>query len=488
MTKYNERPVTVPTEQTAAYEAVENGSSGFEPQSDGTRDVADSGGDEPQVSNSASNAEQLNSEMKEEELKQVSGNGTASHTEENAKVVSPKADKESKQKNDECRFVPSSSTKNTSIMEEKNLSANPLPTGVAQKELLKIAGELSPDELQFCKDETEQILNVLSPKQFAKFLVGACQAIDLTSAEESGEIIIARLDMNRKPKAKAIEELYKTILEVGTQIMCLVIPATVAVHFGYRVTDFEGNPIPEDKLCRTIVIFDGQTRYYAIQKIRKENPDKVVPRLYAYFPLHWVRLDKMLQAINLKVFTWSNSDFMTGVLSKTNISADVKTVLEYIQKLEGRGYNYTAACEFVTLEKGIIRKCPLVKAMSEENPCLTYERFEFGLEIHKAAITKFSGKNEDALKSKTIPELIIGAWEKSCKDLSQKEATRYIITFLEGLGNDELLEIVSPSEYKRGCGKKKEVFVKKQFEKSFKAFMKDNPYAKFKNVQDEETV
>lgn len=98
MTKYNERPVTVPTEQTAAYEAVENGSSGFEPQSDSTRDVAHSGGDEPQVSNSASYAEQLNPEMKEEELKQVSGNGTASHTEENAKVDPPKADKEGKQK------------------------------------------------------------------------------------------------------------------------------------------------------------------------------------------------------------------------------------------------------------------------------------------------------------------------------------------------------------------------------------------------------
>lgn len=56
MNNENERPVTVPTEQAAAHEAVKNGSSGFEPQSDVTRDVADSGGDEPQVSNSANNA------------------------------------------------------------------------------------------------------------------------------------------------------------------------------------------------------------------------------------------------------------------------------------------------------------------------------------------------------------------------------------------------------------------------------------------------
>lgn len=94
----NLSPATESTEQAAAYEAVENGRSGFDPLSDGTKDVAYSGGDEPQVSNSASDAEQIETKMKEEELKQVSGNGTASHTEENAKVDPPKADKEGKQK------------------------------------------------------------------------------------------------------------------------------------------------------------------------------------------------------------------------------------------------------------------------------------------------------------------------------------------------------------------------------------------------------
>lgn len=35
MNNVNLRPVTVPTEQAAAYETAENGSGGFEPQSDG---------------------------------------------------------------------------------------------------------------------------------------------------------------------------------------------------------------------------------------------------------------------------------------------------------------------------------------------------------------------------------------------------------------------------------------------------------------------
>lgn len=355
---------------------------------------------------------------------------------------------------------------------------------VTQEELLKITEGLSLADLELCKREAKQITDVLSPKQFAKLMVlgsESCSLIDLLGAEEAGEIIIARLDMNRKPKGRAIELMAETILEVGSQIMCLVIPATVAVHFGYKVTDFDGNPIPDNKLSITIVIIDGQTRYSAIRKIRKDNPDKKVPRLYAYFPLHWVELDKMLQAINLKVFTWSNSDFMTGVLGNANISDATKAALMYIQNLETKGYNYTAACELVTQKKGIIRKNPLVKAMSEKVPQLDFSLSEFGIGIHRVAITKFVGKYENALRNKTVPELIIDKWEKSCKELSQKEATEYIKSFLYRLSSEEIVEMDSPSEYKRGCGKKKEVFVKKQFEKSFQAFLKDNPYSNFKN-------
>lgn len=207
-------------------------------------------------------------------------------------------------------------------------------------------------------------------------------------------------------------------------------------------------------------------------------------QLYAYFPLHWIALDTMLQAINLKVFTWMNSDFMTGVLGNTSIDKDTKSALEYIQMLESRGYNYTSACEWVTLTKGIVRKTPLVKAMSEANPNLSYLYSESGMAIHKAALEKFSGANENALKNKTIPELVIEKWCTACKEMSQKDATKYIISFIEGIGNDDLREMVSPSEYKRGCGKKKEVFVKEQFERSYQTFQETNP---LKPEQNEKT-
>ena len=353
---------------------------------------------------------------------------------------------------------------------------------IVQKELLKLVGELSSTDVEFCKAETQKLVD-LSPKMFARAFL-SLYLVDLLGAEEAGEIRVARLVMNRNPKVKSVESLKGTILEIGTQIMCVIIPATVAVKFGYNVTDFDGNYIPEEELSKTVVVIDGQTRYSAARKIRKEYPDRKM-ELYAYFPLHWLALDKMLQAINLKVFTWMNSDFMTGVLGNANINKATKAALEYIKMLESRGYNYTSSCEWVTLIKGIIKKPLLVKAMSAENPNLSYSYSEFGIAIHKAALEKFSGTNEGALKSKTIPELIIDKWNAACRKLSQEAATEYIISFIRNIENDKLIEMVSPSEYKRGCGKKKEEFVKKQFEQAYQTYLKFKP---LKPDQDEKDL
>ena len=352
---------------------------------------------------------------------------------------------------------------------------------VSEKALIEIVGDLSLEDKEFCEKETKQILELLSPKQFAALLLEAVTVIDLFGAEQAGEIVVGRLVMNRKPKNKSVNALAETIRDVGVQIMPLVIPATVAKHFGYEIEDFDGNPIPEDKLGITIVIIDGQTRYLAIQKLRKEQPDLVLSNVYAYFPLHWTSLTKMLQAINLKVFTWTNSDFISG-LRGIGLKPEVEKALAYIQSLEQRGYNFTAACEWGTLLKGIIRKTLLVKAMNKPDINLEYENSPYAMDIHQTAKKTFSGKNEDALKNKTIPELIIIKWNAICEDLSKKEATAYIKSFLNNLIADEISEMVSPINYKRGEGKKKEAFVKEQFEKSFQAFVDAHPYAEFRNT------
>lgn len=370
-------------------------------------------------------------------------------------------------------------TSNSQVSPEEGRQVNNVVEHVSEKTLIGITGDLSSEDKEFCEKETKQIIDLLSPKQFAHFLSKGLYLIELYGAEEIGKIIVARLAMNRKPKNKSVNALAETIRDVGVQIMPLVIPATVAKHFGYEIEDFDGNPIPEDKLGITIVIIDGQTRYLAIQKLRKEQPDLVLSNVYAYFPLHWTSLTKMLQAINLKVFTWTNSDFISG-LRGIGLKPEVEKALAYIQSLEQRGYNFTAACEWGTLVKGIIRKTLLVKAMNKPDTDLEYENSEYAMDIHQEARKVFSGKNEDALKNKTIPERIITKWNAICEDLSKKEATAYIKAFLKSLTSDEITEMVSPTDYKRGEGKKKEAFVKEQFEESFQTFVEAHPYEAFR--------
>ena len=461
-------------------------------------------------------------------LTHLNESGTASRNENNALVEPLKADKEAEQKNNNSNMVENNQNPVTEVSEQgavqatvesvnngmipqgsatpdSNSSANqtdilnkesaktmkkednhPLPTplNIGQdhavvRDLLKITGELSPENQEFCQNETMKISD-LSPKHFAK-VFNTFLLLDLLGAEEAGDIIIAKFLLNRIPKDKAVSELASAIKDVGCQIMCLVIPGTVAAKFGYTIVGFDGNPIPDELLYKVIVIVDGQTRFSGIRRIRREHPDKLAPRVYAYTPLQWVDLSKMLQAINLKVFSWSNSDFITGVLANDKVADDTKDALAYIQRLESEGYNYTAACEWVTLVPGIVRRNPLVKAMDSDEPTLKFDYSEFGIMIHKASIQKFKGSNSLALKSKTLPELVIAQWKKACKPLSQEDATLYIMDLIQSLTQNDVDEIASPSGYKRNCGKKKEDFVKMQFDKASKLFLQSNPYKTHKS-------
>lgn len=338
---------------------------------------------------------------------------------------------------------------------------------------------LSDDIINSCKEAEAKIVNELKPDGLAGTAIGI-SLINLTGAYKAGKIKVARLKMNRNPKSKAIKVLKESMKQFGQHIMLLVIPAIIAKKMGFEVEDFNGNEIPEEELIMTVVIIDGQTRLQAFLYALNEDPTSSICDLYAYFALQWIPLDEMLKLINLKVFSWRNSDFITGVLSNTTITDKTKEALMFIQKLEADGYNYTAACELVTMSKGIIRKAPLVKAMSSKESSLEFNMSEFGIQICKAVQKKFAGKNESAIKSKTIPELIIDKWNIVCVELGQKEAVKYMTDFIGGINNKTLNELVSPSGYVRGKSKKKEEFIRKTFNKAFKEFQTSHPYSEFK--------
>lgn len=331
-----------------------------------------------------------------------------------------------------------------------------------------------------CQDAIQKFKEV-APEQILEVMPGLLTILDFNGIINVGKLKIGRLVMNRWPKQKSVNSMALSIMADGIQVMLLVIPGVIAVKMGYTVEDFDGNPIPEEQLPYAVIIVDGQTRYMAIRKIMKEYPDKAPANVFAYFPTNWINLTKMLQAINLKVFTWKNSDYITGIIGMGNIDMKVKAALKYVQTLEKSGYNYTAACEWMTLVKGIIRKPSLVKAMNGAEAKLSYDNSDYGFKIHVAAKAKFTGANEKVLKNKTVPEFIIDKWNNACNELNKKEATSYIIAYLNGLADKDVTEIVSPSCYKRGNGKPKADFIKAQLEASFVKFSKANPFEAFKD-------
>lgn len=342
-------------------------------------------------------------------------------------------------------------------------------------------GKLSKEQLEYCEKAVQDLVEKLESDGLAGTVMRK-SIINITGAHKTGKINVARLKMNRKPKQKAVRALQEAMMLSGQQIMLLVIPAKVAKNLGFEIESFDETEIREDELSMTVVIIDGQTRMKAYLEAIKEDPNSQISNLYAYFPLNWVNMNDMLTSINLKVFTWKNSDFMTGVLSQEKMKSEDRGMLEYIKELESKGYNYTSACEWATLKKGIITKTPLVKAMSSINPSLDTLYSQNAIKISKAAREKFEGDNESALKRKAFPEFIIIKWNEAGRELNYSEREDCLIKFFNELSDDEVKNIVFPCEYKRGCGRKREEFVIENLEASFNTFLSKHPYSTFKKV------
>lgn len=341
-------------------------------------------------------------------------------------------------------------------------------------------GNLSDDIIKICKEAEEKIVNMLEPDGLAGTVMEK-SLINLTGAYKAGKIKVARLKMNRKPKAKAIKALKESIMKVGQQILLLLIPATVAKAMGFEIESFDGKDIPEDELSITVVVVDGQTRLQAYLEFLDEDPNSSMSDLFAYFPLNLVSLGEMLTSINLKVFCWKNSDFITGILGTGNVEDEKKKALKYIKELESANYNYTSACEWVTFRKGIITKTPLVNAMNFSSSSLDLQQSKYAIEIIQAARNKFTGDNESALKRKAFPEFIITQWNDAGSELIYSERVECFKKFFDGLSDEDVNNIAKPSGYTRKCGKKKEEFIIEQLEKSFKEFLTSHPYSEFKD-------
>ena len=61
-------------------------------------------------------------------------------------------------------------TSNSQVSPEEGRQVNNVVEHVSEKTLIGITGDLSSEDKEFCEKETKQIIDLLSPKQFAHFL------------------------------------------------------------------------------------------------------------------------------------------------------------------------------------------------------------------------------------------------------------------------------------------------------------------------------
>ena len=121
--------------------------------------------------------------------------------------------------------------KTEDVMNEKNINAvkeetaeEMVDTEKSNNRTTDMNGQLSEDIIKLCKKAEKEIVNVLESDGLAGTILEK-NIINLTGAINTGKIKVARLKMNRKPKAKAIKALKESMKQFGQQIMLLIIPS-----------------------------------------------------------------------------------------------------------------------------------------------------------------------------------------------------------------------------------------------------------------------
>lgn len=407
MNNENQRPVTVSTEQAAAYEAVENGSSGFEPQSDGTKDVAHSGGDEPQVSNSASDAGQIETIMKEEELKQVSGNGAASHTEENAKVDPPKADKEG----------------------EQSASINSCKTTNVKRLELK-----------------EGILYHMSE-------IGI------------GNIFLNYIQSNRREK-KQIDDKLKTCEAVGMQVPAIITDSSIVKDAGYSqasfLTDKESTP---DEISFGFTKVKGNNRYRAyLEALEKE---RTIPgyKAFDYIFVYKKYPDaktfcESYRNMNLYNVPTKTSDFANDILATSQLPALIKYKEKIAAKLTPK------AAGLATVGREIVKR-DMKDIFNDKIPSYLQgeEMLVITEPIYNAVMQAFCSEKKAKPIVKGTPIWTYNA-KKLNASMDKKAESEKLVKLYSGLGSRECSELM---DAKAEGGRTKEQIIHQILEKCYSA-------------------
>lgn len=321
------------------------------------------------------------------------------------------------------------------------------------------------DNSQIINDSVEKFM-----KEHREFVTtfndGQNAVIDIDAGFRSNKMKLVRVKINRLPLGKNVKRLNDSMLSIGQQQPILVAPAPALVMMGYDLEDFDGKSVDSKNLDDSLAVIDGQTRTKAYLQAKVKDASK----LFGIFisAKTGMTLDALLTGINRNSFTWSAQDYATAII--VNPGAANREIYLKIQQLRQKGYSDTAADEWVTGEKGTLRKGKILK----EAQCKltkTFSNASSFTKIHDTAVAKFGEAKGSPLLLKSMPEYIIEKWEKFRDDKGQDFATQQITAFINSLSSEEVKEL---SEVKGNKDQTKQQVFRNTFDKYFDRYFSKN--------------
>ena len=345
---------------------------------------------------------------------------------------------------------------------------------------------LTPEEVGFLvrltllhKAEVKRIAN--DPRYKAVvYNDGKNAVVDLASAVKAG-VVIVRQKMNRihGRDQKATGE---SLVQDGAQHMLIVMTLAEARMAGIEVERFANDPhkdqpIPDDAL----VVIDGHGRLDYLYSLELEK----WPAIFAHFMSenasgHIDPKTGFVQ-LNLNDTIWGGGNFLLIRIFEDGES--VEAGWKYIAELVNKGYKYTAACEWATLQSGNITKREITSNDKEKYKALFAHHYH-AIKVHEAMVKKFGEGADNTLKLKPVAELIIYFWSQiQAKGYNTKDATKKLVEFIDGL-EDEFCMVVKAVT--KDADQTRDEKRKGLLKKAFEAFITKLPTATTTVVEKEE--
>jgi len=249
------------------------------------------------------------------------------------------------------------------------------------------------------------------------------------------------LEDNRIIDPKRVDLFFKKIEEgnyIDTYpIMCYKADNLAAAEI--KITDFDRNAIPADKLSEYLIIIDGQHRVDAYIKYKEVNPDKplIVPNVNIKEANSIDDVRKFLVAINTAGKDWNDSDRWHVARNLNNEAVD--KINELIKKY---GFNQSVA-QKIYLGRRLLKKefSSLLDGNVSIINNLNKERIEIG-DTFISVCLELSGDDKDNMKL-FAKRYFIEGFDEFTKGRTHKK----VFEIMKKLNYDDLKTVKSKDDF-----------------------------------------